>query len=110
MRLSSAQLAQYERDGFLVLENSVKASACDAVRARAEELVRDFDPQGVVSVFSTLGAAAVLTRALHTFLTAFSVWLTEPRNDRPCESTPDCGPFRTTDNTGTRHQRLPATI
>jgi phytanoyl-CoA hydroxylase len=53
MRLSSAQLAQYERDGFLVLENFVKASACDAVRARAEELVRDFDPQGVVSVFST---------------------------------------------------------
>ena len=53
MILNSDQLATYERDGFLVLENFVDAKACDRLRARAEELVRDFDPNGVVSIFST---------------------------------------------------------
>ena len=51
--MDSTQLEQYRRDGFLVLENFVTTEACDALRARAEELVRDFDPRGIVSVFST---------------------------------------------------------
>jgi phytanoyl-CoA hydroxylase len=51
--LTSEQLQRYERDGFLVLEDSVSEEACDLLRSRAEELVRDFDPQGVVSIFST---------------------------------------------------------
>jgi phytanoyl-CoA hydroxylase len=51
--LTSEQLAQYKRDGFLVLKNFVKDADCDALRARAEELVKNFDPQGVVSIFST---------------------------------------------------------
>jgi phytanoyl-CoA hydroxylase len=53
MKLSPEQIATYDRDGFLVLENFVDESACDNLRARAEELVRDFDPAGVVSIFST---------------------------------------------------------
>src|SRR5258708_1212733 len=53
MKLNSEQIAAYDRDGFLVLDDFVDASACDGLRARAEELVRDFDPAGVVSVFST---------------------------------------------------------
>src|SRR5882762_1623554 len=53
MTLKTDQLATYDRDGFLVLENFVDAQACDRLRARAEELVRDFDPRGVVSIFST---------------------------------------------------------
>jgi phytanoyl-CoA hydroxylase len=52
-QLSAAQLAQFERDGFLLLEGFVKPEACAALRARAAELVSDFDPQGVVSIFST---------------------------------------------------------
>jgi phytanoyl-CoA hydroxylase len=51
--MDSTQLDQYNRDGFLVLENFVTAKACDALRARAEQLVRDFDPSGIVSIFST---------------------------------------------------------
>jgi phytanoyl-CoA hydroxylase len=47
------QLEQYERDGFLVLRDFVSHAACDRLKARAEELVRDFDPSGIVSVFST---------------------------------------------------------
>jgi len=53
MKLNLEHLAAYERDGFLMLENFVDASACDRLRARAAELVRDFDPEGVVSIFST---------------------------------------------------------
>jgi len=53
MRLSCNQIADYERDGFLVLENFVDGSACDRLRARTQELVRDFDLKGVVSIFST---------------------------------------------------------
>ena len=53
MTLNPDQIAAYDRDGFLVLENFVDQGACDSLRARAEQLVRDFDPAGVVSIFST---------------------------------------------------------
>jgi len=53
MTLNPDQLASYVRDGFLVLENFADKQACDRLRARAAELVRDFDPRGVVSIFST---------------------------------------------------------
>ena len=36
-----------------MIENFVSASACDKLRRRAGELVSEFDPQGVISVFST---------------------------------------------------------
>jgi phytanoyl-CoA hydroxylase len=52
MKLSHEQRSEYERDGFLILENFVSAESCDRLRARAIELVREFDPS-VVSVFST---------------------------------------------------------
>jgi phytanoyl-CoA hydroxylase len=42
----------YERDGFLVLPRSVDPAACDALIARAGELVRGFRPE-TVSIFST---------------------------------------------------------
>src|ERR1043166_8739756 len=51
--MTQSELAQYDRDGFLVLENFIPAGACDALRARANQLVHDFDPTGVVSIFST---------------------------------------------------------
>jgi phytanoyl-CoA hydroxylase len=52
MKLSAEQISEYERDGFLGLENFVSGEACDRLRARATELVRAFDPS-VVSIFST---------------------------------------------------------
>jgi phytanoyl-CoA hydroxylase len=42
----------YERDGFLVLERFVDHAACDALIARAGELVRGFRPD-TVSIFTT---------------------------------------------------------
>ena len=51
--LSSAQLDSWERDGFLLLPDFVSPDHCNQLRRRAEDLVAEFDPQGVVSVFST---------------------------------------------------------
>lgn len=51
--LTPAQLAAYERDGFLVLERFVSRAACEQLRQRAAELLADFDPQDAISVFTT---------------------------------------------------------
>lgn len=53
MLINNEQLAQYGRDGYLILEDFVDVVSCDRLRARAEELVQDFDPSGIVSIFST---------------------------------------------------------
>ena len=51
--MNSEQLNRYESQGFLVLSDFVGKAACDSLRARAEELVREFDPRGIISIFST---------------------------------------------------------
>lgn len=53
MSISKQQVQQYTDAGFLVLEGFADASECDRLRARAEELVQEFDPAEVVSIFST---------------------------------------------------------
>jgi phytanoyl-CoA hydroxylase len=53
MRLTEQQLAEYDRDGFLVIKNFTAASDCDRLRERALELVAGFDPSECVSIFST---------------------------------------------------------
>lgn len=51
--LTGEQLAAWERDGFLVLEDFVSAARCDELKARAAELIAGFDPDEVQSIFST---------------------------------------------------------
>lgn len=53
MSISNKQLEHYSRDGFLVLEGFADHTDCDLLRARAEEMVQEFDPADVVSIFST---------------------------------------------------------
>jgi phytanoyl-CoA hydroxylase len=53
MTLTIEQLGLFDRNGFLLLENFVDDPSCDRLRERAAELVRDFDPEGLVSIFST---------------------------------------------------------
>jgi phytanoyl-CoA hydroxylase len=53
MKITAAQLSQYERDGFLVLERFVSERSCDDLRKRAEKLVNEFDAHGAFSIFST---------------------------------------------------------
>ena len=51
--LTERMLSDFKNAGVLVLRDFVSVDACDALRARAEELVDAFDPQEVRSVFST---------------------------------------------------------
>lgn len=51
--LISQQRADYERDGFLVLEDFVSRESCAALRKHAEQMVEDFEPRDAVSIFST---------------------------------------------------------
>ena len=51
--LSEQQLKQYQDDGYLVLEGFAGEHDCDQLRTRAAEMVHEFDPAEVVSVFST---------------------------------------------------------
>ncbi|HKC64581.1 MAG TPA: phytanoyl-CoA dioxygenase family protein [Pyrinomonadaceae bacterium] len=52
-KLTEAQLLEYERDGFLVIEDFVTAESCATLRSRASALVEGFDPAGYASIFST---------------------------------------------------------
>lgn len=54
--LTAQMLAAYEKDGVVILENFVTAAACARLRQRALELVDEFDPAVVRSVFSTTKA------------------------------------------------------
>lgn len=53
MKLTNDQLAQYDRAGFLVINDFADVASCDALRARAGDLVQEFDPGDIVSIFST---------------------------------------------------------
>ena len=51
--LTAAQRERFAREGYLVLEDFVPGAACDALRARALELVSGFDPETHRSIFTT---------------------------------------------------------
>lgn len=51
--ISSQQMSEYNYAGYLILEGFSSERDCDLLRARAEELVQEFDPADVVSIFST---------------------------------------------------------
>lgn len=53
MEIPYVQLERYQTDGFLVLEDFVDARTCDSLRARAEQLVQEFEPREAISIFST---------------------------------------------------------
>ena len=53
MTISKQQIEQYMDHGFLVLEGFADEESCDRLRARAEQLVQEFDPREVISIFST---------------------------------------------------------
>lgn len=53
MSLSAQQLQFYDENGFLVIEDFVNATDWEQLRARANQLVEEFDPGNVFSIFST---------------------------------------------------------
>lgn len=56
--LNDRQLADYARDGFLVIENFASAEDCDRLMAHMNEMLKQFDPSGIRTVFSTDGEQA----------------------------------------------------
>ncbi len=52
--LSADDIDRYERDGFLVVPDFVSADACDELRARAVEIVDDWEPGGERTAFTTI--------------------------------------------------------
>jgi phytanoyl-CoA hydroxylase len=51
--------ARFEQDGYLVLDGFVPGEECDALRARADALVAEFDPGSRRTIFSTLDQTRV---------------------------------------------------
>ena len=51
--LSAEMCAEFEESGVIVLRDFVSTDACAALRQRALELIDEFDPSSVRSVFST---------------------------------------------------------
>ena len=51
--LSAKQIEAYGRDGFLLIENFASRGECAELKNRADELVEAFDPEGVISIFTT---------------------------------------------------------
>jgi phytanoyl-CoA hydroxylase len=47
------QLEQFREQGFLVIEDFIDSAACDILRERVAELLRDFNPAEVRSIFTT---------------------------------------------------------
>jgi len=53
MALTTLQLTNYQNEGFLVLNDFVDPTACDLLRDRIIEMIREFEPADVASIFST---------------------------------------------------------
>jgi phytanoyl-CoA hydroxylase len=51
--VSDGQVADFKRDGFLVLEGFARPEACAAARQRAEQIVEAFEPSSHRTVFTT---------------------------------------------------------
>jgi len=54
-RLTTEMVAEFKEAGALVLRDFVSVADCDKLRSRAGQLVDEFDPGAVRSVFSTTG-------------------------------------------------------
>ncbi len=53
MKLTQEQKTNYDTNGFVILDGFVSTTDCDRLRNRAADLVSEFDPAGIVSIFST---------------------------------------------------------
>ncbi len=83
--MTSIDLAGYERDGYLVLEGFLSAGDCDALQARAADLVAAFDPGPVRSIFSARDQSHALDRYFHESGGAIHFFFEEEAADRPAD-------------------------
>lgn len=59
---------QFRKQGYLCFEALVPEEDCDALRARANELVEQFDPTTVRSVFTTGEKQSVRAHKINTYI------------------------------------------
>ena len=76
-------LAAYDRDGFLVLKDFLSAADCDALQARAGELVAAFDPGPARTVFSTRDQGHARDRYFQESGGAIRFFFEEEATDQP---------------------------
>jgi phytanoyl-CoA hydroxylase len=81
--VSAPDLEAYARDGFLVLEGFLPAADCDALQARAAELVTGFDPGPVRSIFSTRDQGHASDRYFRESGGAIRFFFEENATDQP---------------------------
>jgi phytanoyl-CoA hydroxylase len=81
--MSVLDLATYARDGFLVLEDFVSAADCDALQARAAELVAGFDPGPARTVFSARDQGHARDRYFQESGGAIRFFFEEQATDQP---------------------------
>lgn len=81
--MSAPDLAAYERDGFLVLEGFLPPADCDALQARAAELVAAFDPGPMRTVFSTRDQGHARDRYFQESGGAIRFFFEEQATDQP---------------------------
>lgn len=62
MTITQSELDSYHKNGYLVLENFVTNDHCLRLMERAEELITDFDPTNLKTVFSTSDQRHASTR------------------------------------------------
>ena len=53
LSINEQQIQRYRDKGFLVIEDFATADDCRRLKSRAEKLVHEYDPDEVISVFST---------------------------------------------------------
>lgn len=53
LALTAAQVKEYHEKGFLIIESAVPDETCSALRERMRQLMDDFDPKSVRSVFTS---------------------------------------------------------
>ena len=81
--MSAPDLAAYARDGFLVLEGFLPPADCDALQARAAELVAGFDPGPARTVFSTRDQCHARDRTFQESGGAIRFFFEERATDQP---------------------------
>lgn len=81
--MSTVDLGAYDRDGFLVLEDFLPPADCDALQARAAELVAGFVPPARRTVFSTEDQRHAEDRYFSELGEAIGFFFEEAATDQP---------------------------
>lgn len=81
--MNAPDLAAFDRDGFLVVRDFLPQADCDALQARAAELVAAFDPGEARTIFSTRDQGHARDRYFRESGEAIRFFFEEEATDQP---------------------------